>query len=286
MSLSPEYDTAGLLTRDPVLWSEASTVLYQPNITNTNAYPRNILAVGFPTGKNEKLDHMLQTFLRNIASLLSASVSDYNLTESWASTNPTAEPLLSMINSTYEVLSAKEQGKLVRDPFYADYATTFDGRLPHVNPAPLRRWALGDHSDATIAEAVANKTRFMDWFNGNILRPDEETCSSDLFVYVPRIPAPKYRDTYWTGPQAPGAFSTSRISVMAEVPDIVIPIGEMEYESKVTNHTEYLPVTVDLMAAKGCDGMLFSLVRKMVEVGMIAQVKSGRSLVHGGDILF
>ncbi|KAJ6785670.1 hypothetical protein PWT90_00963 [Aphanocladium album] len=286
MPLCPHYDTAGLLARDPILWSDAATVLYQPNITNSVTYPKSILAVGFPTGANKKLDNMLQSFLQNMTSLLSASVSNFNLTESWATTNPSAEPLLSMINSTYEILSAKEQGRLVRDPFYTNYAAKQDGRLPHVNPAPIRRWALGDDAKATFAEAVANKTRFMDWFSGNILKSDNASCSSDLFVYVPRTPAPKYRDTYWTGPQAPGAFSTSRISVMAEVPDIVIPIGEIEYESKVTNHTEVLPVTVDLMAAKGCDGMLFSLVRKMYEAGMIAKVKTGRSLVHGDDILY
>lgn len=285
MPLCPQYDTAGLMARDPILWSDAATVLYQPNITNSSVYPKRILAVGFPTGGSEKLDHMLQTFLHNLTTLLSARVSTFNLTEAWTATNPGAEPLLSVINSTYEVLSAKTQAQLVRDPFYADYAAQFDGRRPHVNPAPLRRWALGDDAGATVAEAVANKTRFMDWFNSSVLKADNVSCSSDLFVYVPRTPAPKYRDTYWTGPQAPGAFSTSRISVMAEVPDIVIPIGEIEYESKVTNHTEYLPVTVDLMAAKGCDGMLFSLVRKIHETGMISEVQVGRSLVHGGSIL-
>ncbi|EGX95718.1 glutamyl-tRNA(Gln) amidotransferase [Cordyceps militaris CM01] len=286
MPLSPTFDTAGLLARDPILLCDAATVLYQPNIANSSAYPKRILAVGFPTGSSAKLDQMLQGFLHTLADLLSARSAAFNLTEHWAATNPGAGPLLAMINSTYEVLSAQEQARLVRDPFYTDYAARHDGRRPHVNPAPLRRWALGDEADATLDEAVANKTRFMDWFNGHVLKVDEVTCSSDLFVYVPRTPAPKYRDTYWTGPQAPGAFSTSRIPVMAEIPDIVIPIGEIEYESKVTNHTEYLPVTVDLMAAKGCDGMLFSLIREMHKVGMISEVRAGRSLVNGGDIMY
>ncbi|KAJ3474472.1 hypothetical protein NLG97_g9830 [Lecanicillium saksenae] len=136
MPLCPQYDTAGLLTRDPILLSDAATVLYQPNITNSATYPKSILAVGFPTGTNKTLDRMLQTFLQNMTDLLSASVSNFNLAESWATTNPGAEPLLSMINSTYELLSAKTQGQLVRDPFYADYASKHDGRLPHVRQCP------------------------------------------------------------------------------------------------------------------------------------------------------
>ncbi|OAA56025.1 glutamyl-tRNA(Gln) amidotransferase [Cordyceps fumosorosea ARSEF 2679] len=294
MPLSPTFDTAGLLARDPILWGDAATVLYRPNITTSasSSFPNRILAAGFPTGTApaDKLDAMLLSFLRDVADLLSAPVTVFNLTERWAAAHPGTAPLLAVVNSTYEVLSAKEQAALVRDPFYADYAAHHDGRRPHVNPAPLRRWALGDAAgDGALRDSVANKTRFMDWFNGEVLRRDDDDdggCSSDLFVYVPRTPAPKYRDTYWTGPQAPGAFSTSRISVMAEVPDVVIPIGEIEYESRVTNHTEYLPVTVDLMAAKGCDGMLFSLVGKMYVVGMISEVKTGRSLVHGGDVLY
>lgn len=48
--------------------------------------------------------------------------------------------------------------------------------------------------------------------------------------------------------------------MFAEVPDVVVPVGQASYESTVTNHTEVLPVTVDLMAAKGCDGMVSSFV--------------------------
>ncbi len=44
--------------------------------------------------------------------------------------------------------------------------------------------------------------------------------------------------------------------MFAEVPDVVVPVGQASYQSTITNHTEVLPVTVDLMAAKGCDGMV------------------------------
>lgn len=44
--------------------------------------------------------------------------------------------------------------------------------------------------------------------------------------------------------------------MFAEVPDVVVPVGQASYRSTITNHTEVLPVTVDLLAAKGCDGMV------------------------------
>lgn len=56
---------------------------------------------------------------------------------------------------------------------------------------------------------------------------------------------------------------------MAEVPDVVLPIGQAAYNSTVTLQTEYLPVSVDLVAAKGCDGMLFALAEELTTAGIL-----------------
>lgn len=49
---------------------------------------------------------------------------------------------------------------------------------------------------------------------------------------------------------------------------------------------EYLPVAVDILVAKGCDGMVFALAEKMLAAGLIADVGTGSSLYGDGDILF
>ncbi|OHW91155.1 glutamyl-tRNA amidotransferase [Colletotrichum incanum] len=285
MPLAPEFDTAGLLARDPSVWIQATKALYGHNMTFTSSYPTKILTIGFPGDDTSEFNTILQHFLTNLTEFLSASTTPFELTESWTRMNPDQPSLLSFINNTYEVLSAKEQARLVRDKFYADYAASNDGRLPHVNPAPLQRWALGDASSSAIMDDLKNKTRFMNWFNEKILYHDSQYCSNSLLIYVPRTPKETSRDTYMTAPQTPKAFSTSRISVMSGVPDIVVPIGQLAYFSSVTNHTEYLPVTVDLMAAKGCDGMLFSLVEDLYKVGLIKASQPGQSYVSGGKIL-
>ena len=77
-----------------------------------------------------------------------------------------------------------------------------------------------------------------------------------------------------SAPGAPLGFSAGRISVHAENPDMVVPsecmiwsvfreyetsrltmlraVGEAPYTSTITGQTEYLPVTISFMAAKGC----------------------------------
>lgn len=70
---------------------------------------------------------------------------------------------------------------------------------------------------------------------------------------------------------------------MAGVPDMVIPIGQAAYNSSITLQTEYLPVAVDIVAAKGCDGMVFELVERLQRAGIVREVGTGSTLFEGDD---
>lgn len=63
-------------------------------------------------------------------------------------------------------------------------------------------------------------------------------------------------------------------------------MGQVPYFSNVTLHEEFLPVTVNVMAARGCDGMLFGLVQDLVEAGLLKATLAGQSAVDGGQVLF
>lgn len=287
MPLAPELDTAGFLTRDPFLWAAAAAVLYGENITFTTSYPTKILTIGFPTTVESDGDQLLIDFVANVSAYISASSTSYNLTADWISSNPVGTVSLDdLLTTTYPLLISQEQTRLVRAPFYADYAAQHEGRVPFVDPTPLYRWSYGDNSTETIADSVANKTQFMTWFQSHVLVPMPETCSSSLIFYVGSEADVNYRNVYFGPPAIPLGFSTSRISPMTEVPDFVVPIGQAAYNSTITKHLEYLPVTVDMMAAKGCDGMLFSLIGELVNAGILAPSQAGGSNTEGGQILF
>lgn len=162
-----------------------------------------------------------------------------------------------------------------------------DGRLPFVDPAPLARWAFGDgFPDSALDDAIANKTLFMNWFNSKILVPvpDPAQCSSAIMLYVGSSGGQNPRNRYGSAPSAPTGFSSGRISVLAENPDFVYPLGEVPARSAITNHTEMFPVTVDIMAAKGCDGLLVKLAQDLTAAGILTLPKTGGSLA-GGPIL-
>lgn len=226
----------------------------------------------------------------------------------WNATNPTNTTLSDLLSTTYPIIIAQEQTRLVRDPFYADYAAVHDGRLPAVNPAPLVRWAYGDSfPNTTVDVANTNRTMFADWINREVLVPDEETCSDSLLLYVGSEADVNYRNVYTDGPAVPLGFSVSRVSPFWGGPDFVVPrklsqqaslllnrtwlifslivVGSAAYSSNITKHEEYLPVTVDILAARGCDGMIFSLVQDLVAAGALKPSLPGYSSDLGGEIL-
>lgn len=186
MPLSPDLDTPGFLTRDPALWATAQDVLYG-KFPTYDSYPSQILTYNFPTNASSTVNAFALDFLVKLQSFLSANVTTVNVTSAWTASRPPNTPssLTSFLNLTYAVIVAKQQTKLVRDPFYADYAAAYDGRRPFVDPSPLIRWTYADTiPDELLDEALYNKTLFMDWFNSNVLVSDPATCSNAFMLYI------------------------------------------------------------------------------------------------------
>ncbi|KAF2676087.1 glutamyl-tRNA amidotransferase [Lentithecium fluviatile CBS 122367] len=287
MPMSPVLDTPGLLSRDPLILKVAAKAMYKENITFSTSYPSAIKTLGFPTAPSTIANTLLLDFVGNVSSFLNANVTTFNLSTAWIASNVSSERLESMLNLTYPVLITQQQAPLVRDPFYADYAAKHDGRRPFIDPVPLVRWGWGDNTTETLDRAIANKTMFMSWFNSTVLVANKQTCSDSLLFYVGTTgAAPDYRNVYLSDPRPPAGFGQNSISGFSEAPDYVVPIGEAPYNSTITGHVEYLPVAVDIMAAKGCDGMILSLIEALYEAGILKKAKAGRSGVTGGDILF
>ncbi len=126
----------------------------------------------------------------------------------------------------------------------------------------------------------------MNWFGSRILAPvaDPARCSSALLLYVGSRGQQTPRNSYGDAPTAPVTFSPGRISVMAGCPDFVYPLGQAASYSPITNHSEFLPVTVDILAAKGCDGLLVKLAQDLALAGLLALPRVGGTIT-GGDIL-
>lgn len=126
----------------------------------------------------------------------------------------------------------------------------------------------------------------MDWLNSAILPPadDASQCSSGLLLYSDGAGQNPRNQYYGAAPTPPFGFTVSRLSPFGEVPDSVFPVGQVRVYSEVTQHDEWLPLTVDVVAAKGCDGLLVRLAQDLVGAGIVPVPEVGQT-IYGGDVL-
>ncbi|KAL8864006.1 MAG: hypothetical protein Q9198_010163, partial [Flavoplaca austrocitrina] len=230
MPLAPELDTAGFLVRDPAIWTAASRVMYQEALTFFPQFPPKLQTIGFPTPATTAADSteaeanvILLAFLAKIESFLNLKSEPVNYTALWDRVKDPSLPSLDiLLNRTYPTLISKEQTKNVRDPFYADYAAVNDDRVPFIDPVPKARWAFGDSLPASELDvAIANKTIFQNFWETYVLpagNNDTEYCSESIILYSSGVNI-LYRNTYL----------------------------DAAYNSTITNHTEVLPVSVDII---------------------------------------
>lgn len=55
----------------------------------------------------------------------------------------------------------------------------------------------------------------------------------------------------------------------------MIPIGEVPYFSKITQTTKYLPVSISIQAAHGCDFVLYDLLIALADAGIVRNPTAG-----------
>ncbi|KAH7191000.1 hypothetical protein BKA60DRAFT_643045 [Fusarium oxysporum] len=211
----------------------------------------------------------MHQFANDLAEILATSITEYDIDQHWASTGPKAI-------------------SLVKEPFFRDYAAAHGGRLPYIDPSPSVRWSWGESQpDSILDDAIKSKTLFMDWFNRNVLPRDKDhhKCSSAILLHTDSTGSFGRRNIYRDPPRVPFGWSLSKMSIFSEAPDSVYPLGEVPYVSDITNYEESLPVTVDIMVARGCDGLISRLAQDLVESGILKVPKAGGNLT-GASILF
>jgi hypothetical protein len=114
------------------------------------------------------------------------------------------------------------------------------------------------------------------WSTSGFGRSSNESCSEGIFVYPSYLGTPSYRNTYFDAPTTPPlGFSTGRAAVFGGGAELVVPVGEVSYESTISLQTEYLPVAMNLLVAPGCDLVLANLVKELEQNGVLRESRAG-----------
>ncbi len=208
-----------------------------------------------------------------------------SIRETWKSTHPEGTPddvdeyLSDLVARTFYYAFYHSS-----DAFRRDYAAANNGRPPYVIPFVHKRWAKGAAvTPAQHADATARMMVYRDWLLRTIFHQDTNSpdhANKQVFIILPiSNVAPNYRDVVSPSPEDQSALDELFLPPILGAPDVAVPIGEVEYQSRITGKTEHLPVVLDLVAAPGMDWELLGAVeRVMVATGRRVGVRTGRRM--------
>ncbi|GAA5890100.1 hypothetical protein JCM6882_009226 [Rhodosporidiobolus microsporus] len=282
----PYFDVVGYHTRSPYLFQSfgkawmGSTHKSYPSLPKTVHVPDDLFPVSSTAAQA-----IYDDWIEKLAAFLDAQVDTRNISVFWAANETAPERQLDMFDYLHTVgfdLEWKYQYDTVFAPFEEAYAEKYDGRLPFKNPTVAAR--IGYYQNATqerFDEARKRQLQFKEFFEGEVVTADEESCSSGLWLtpsnpgrvgYINNYPiaAPTVNETALT-------FSQLYYSVFSGAPEVVIPIGQVPYNSTISGVVEYSPVTIDVLARPGCDYVLLDLVAQLADAGLVKEVKTGRT---------
>jgi hypothetical protein len=225
-----------------------------------------------------------QDFFAKMASALDLSVSSINTSASWLADglNGTATiPLADYMYNVYPDLNAVQGWDEIGAPLAELYAAYNDGAYMPTNPMVNMSFAYGQNATARARypESQARREAFKDWWDEYILPTNDETCTSSIYTHSLFVPPNEAKTADSVVGLAYGYWDAA-FANYAQLPEIVVPIGQIQYWSPSTLKMEWWPMSVAFAAAKGCDLVLFELVDKLREKGLIKAVLRGRSRIR------
>jgi Asp-tRNA(Asn)/Glu-tRNA(Gln) amidotransferase A subunit family amidase len=245
----------------------AETRLEQSNSNLEIIYPFDYLPTRIP-GQMEIFD----SFVDDMATHLNATITKVSIRKCWEEAPPNSassnieEFLKDVIIHTYYYSFYHSS-----DAFRTEYSKKFN-RKPYVIPFVEQRWASG----ATVStdqyeEGLRKLEIYRTWLLGHIFKEKK------TLMVLPISPVePHYRDERTESPSYQTATDELFLSPILHSPDIVIPIGEIPYQSRITGNQEQLPVAINVVGTPGMDYWVLESMRTVLQKsGRPWKVKSG-----------
>jgi len=100
---------------------------------------------------------------------------------------------------------------------------------------------------------------FREWFNAKIISFDPGSLSDAIMIMPYGSALPIYRDVPNEPPTTFHTLTSKMLAPVLQIPQLVFPIGQKAYHSRISNRTEYRPIACTLVGARGSDLMLLKL---------------------------
>ncbi|KAF2458735.1 amidase family protein [Lineolata rhizophorae] len=296
-----------VFSRDPYKWIKFSKNWYAPElhqsteitglpplvVPDTDAFPKRILYPTdyLPLNNTRDAEPILQAFIDSMAAIFDMTVTEFNFT---AFVGNASDPVASNFTTMREatgVINRRTQWEEVAKPLIEEWGARYDGRFPPIDPARRPGWValLEDetgYSAADYADALVTKAQAVDWYETNLQFSTAESCSESVMlcdIGTGGLPSFRERElnespdaSYLAVTPEGAAVTCASICPIFGCADFTIPIGQVPYQSNVTFHEEMVPVTVNLIVKRGCDFVLYNMIERLADEGVLKTVMTGR----------
>ena len=307
-------DTGGVFSRDPYKWIKFAKNWYSPSlhqdssitglspleVPDTDAWPKTILyPIDYLPLNNSAAEPILQDFIANLSRIFNMTLKEFNFTAAVQNlTDPIASNLTTLVGAV-SVIDAWTQWDVIARPLITTWKRLFNGRFPPIDPARRPGWVKFNESlynQNTYDAALVTKKRGVDWYEKELQYSTEESCSESVMLYdIGTGGKPSFREQSLNDSPAASYLAvlpkTAKITGANICPlfgcaDFTIPIGQVPYFSNVTFHEEMVPVTINMVVKRGCDLMLYNMIEKLANEGILKTVKTGTDRVLRSGLMF
>ncbi|GAB1319268.1 hypothetical protein MFIFM68171_09478 [Madurella fahalii] len=264
---SPVFDTAGAFSRslrDLQIFAKAAL---GSTIKGFKTFPRRILYPTdfFPQGDSAQ-QHLIDRFIGLLEEFLGVEKTSFSLAEIWKK-NPPVEAN----GKSFEDYTVKTGYNLFYHGIYHEYDAFREnhfkkfGTKVYVSPSMQWRWDRGAEVTRSEVETSYKELKVLQaWFAKEVLRADRTSGSTAILILPVGPEQADYRDAYILPKPRYGVDALSLASFM-RMPQLVVPIGQEEYNSRVSGRKESFPVASSIAGAHGSDLMLIELARQALE---------------------
>ncbi|KAK2056290.1 amidase [Colletotrichum caudatum] len=286
-------DTAGVIARDPARWASFSKAWYDPSLhehTSLNGlpalslpddrtFPKRILyPVDHLPLQNPAAEAILQRFLSDVSTTLGATVENFNLS---ATIEAVATRPLSEVSGDLFVLWTHDLIAETAKSLLAEHAPV----LPPLDEPYRQVFHSLTVPDEVYQAAMKNRTRDAAAWHEKVLFSTDESCSESILIYdigTGGLPSFRERDLNdMPGAALPadpiGLRAASMVASYFGDVDYTVPLGQVSYLSNVTYQEETMPVTVNIVAKRGCDFVLFNMINELAHRGVLKTVLTGQT---------
>ena len=261
-------------------------------VPDSQGFPKRILyPVEYLPLNNSAAEVVLQEFISNMNSLFGMTVEKFNFTATVQNaTDARVNNLTYLSSGPLGVINAWTQWEVVGKPLISRWGELFEGRFPPIDPARRPGWVKFNESldnAVTYQSALQAKNVAVEWYEQNLQFNTADSCSESVMLYdIGPSGLPSFREqslnespaaSYLAIKPPTAKITGANICPIYGCADFTIPIKQVPYFSNVTFHEEMIPVTINMVAKRGCDFVLLNMIERMADAGILMTVKTGRT---------